>query len=576
MSVRAGAEPEWQPRAGVAVGTAAPGGTRLRAVLQIGHAHSAAPTGRTPLPSTDRDPEYWTLPNTKTRRALQVNVQNDDLKTFTKEAFVYAFAYDEETETASIMNSTQISKLKDDLSPYVNYDKDSPYQLVHKGADYNLGFEENVITEKMPSLKDKPYMWNPTLTKAIDKVIELLEEGQQNRDPASITILRDPSRYMVVSFNIEYKSNTMRNVGNDAFYLSRGDDDEFKLYDKEKKRLFEVIKAATATKRLKNHGTITIGIEDPDWENRSNVIASRAKNEEWNVTYEKLEKAFEYIESEANNGQAIAFIYFYNETSVPSDDPDFQFWNSRNTDGKRALRVYVQNKNLETFTKRAFEYTVFPERTGEGVFMPRIVYSKMVEDLQPYISSDLKYSPYKLVHKGANYNFGYEENVLTEKMPSRNQWTPAPYWVYQELEKLLVARKVNEEPLSIRILRDPSRYVVVAFKIEDEFNLMRQVRTDAFYLFRGDDDMFKLYDEEKERLFDVIKNMTMDDVNTHGMITIGFQGRDAYGSNVIAFRAPNQKWDVTYKELEKAFAYIEGEANRKSRSAVINFYNKNS
>lgn len=312
MSVRAGAEPEWQPRAGVAVGTAAPGGTRLRAVLQIGHAHGAAPTGSTPLPSNDPNPEYWTLPNTKTTRALQVNVQNPDLQTFTKKAFVYALNYDETTQTSSMNNSTQIRKLKDDLSPYVNYDKDSPYQLVHKGADYNLGFEENVITEKMPSLKDKQYMWNPVLTKAFEKVKNLLEEGVQNRKPASITILRNPSRYIVVAFNVEDKYNTMHNVENIAFYLSRGDDDEFKLYDEEKNRLFEVIK--TATERLKKHGTITIGFQGRD-SYGSNVIAFRAPNQKWDVTYKELEKAFAYIEGEANRKSGSAVINFYNKNS---------------------------------------------------------------------------------------------------------------------------------------------------------------------------------------------------------------------------------------------------------------------
>ena len=209
-------------------------------------------------------------------------------------------------------NSTQIRKLKDDLSPYVNYDKDSPYQLVHKGADYNLGFEENVITEKMPSLKDKQYMWNPVLTKAFEKVKNLLEEGVQNRKPASITILRNPSRYIVVAFNVEDKYNTMHNVENIAFYLSRGDDDEFKLYDEEKNRLFEVIK--TATERLKKHGTITIGFQGRD-SYGSNVIAFRAPNQKWDVTYKELEKAFAYIEGEANRKSGSAVINFYNKNS---------------------------------------------------------------------------------------------------------------------------------------------------------------------------------------------------------------------------------------------------------------------
>ena len=309
MSVRTDAEPEWQPRAGVgvgvAVGTAAPGGTRLRAVLQVGHAHVAAPTGGTIMPSNDPDPLHWNKPNDNNSRALRVYVQDPNLKTFSKRAFVYTFVNGK-------LHDDFYDTLVDNLHNYVNNKPDNPYTLVHMGADYDIGNEDNVVAERLPSLENSLRKWYPVLKSGARKVQKLLEQGQMNQMPPAITVLRDSSRSVLVQFRIELPDKSIKDDLYKTFYLFRGPDDNFKLYKTEKQSLITLLNNMTKNNLVKKNQLMTIGFKR-DRQNFSDAIAFREPNKDWELTNEDLEKVVNYLEDAANAGNRYPRINFYKE-----------------------------------------------------------------------------------------------------------------------------------------------------------------------------------------------------------------------------------------------------------------------
>lgn len=320
MSVRAAAaEPKWRPRAGVAAGTAAPSGARLRAVLQVGQAHVAAQTGGTIAPSGDLDPIEWNRKNAATSRALRVYVQNRDLETFTKEALVF-------TLDGGTLHRDSFQMLKDVLTGYMNNYRASPWKLVHKGSSFDVGSEGNVIAEKLPSKRRAWWPWYKVgpdgnaeaveVYQAAQQIRELLLQGMDGQLPPAIRILRDPTRSVVVEFHVQSVGNMMGGDRNahgslERLLLQRGDDDKLHLLDGQAEKLVEGLQNLMST-AARNSKLMTVGFQKPDLLYYSNAVAFR-KGTGWNLTSADFEKAVKYVEDAASKGIARPRVNFYDD-----------------------------------------------------------------------------------------------------------------------------------------------------------------------------------------------------------------------------------------------------------------------